>query len=860
MSVKGLEQSEAIARGVTARVKKSLDQTAGEVQAELDKIKYLLTDREAAQRWASNPANAEKLAQIRARMDEVEQLYLQAGDTTAARIFKQRTEAALKQRLTNLQAAQVDLSTMMAKSRCQTGQQISAGLTEVRQEGILTESYTQARRAGGFLSNFGRPHLEDVVTLETKAAGSKTIGKYMAELYTRYEAQIKSVFIDGIVRGDSYETMAKGLEASTGLSKRKAQLIVNTEANAIFNESVMGAIKDNPLVKGYRFRAVLDSRTSKICQEHDGEYIPKEDIKPGVNFPPLHPNCRSTVTTVLYNEDERKDTMQRYTKNGSNQWEEVPPGMTYQEYKDRFGFANSKNPRTYNPATRDIHDTTLARVTPTQYKGYVKPSRSATARIRRMVEAYQKRNGSGFDYMADVADNTFPEHDYKALADAVFRQAQAESGFDGLPLSQPSSVALKDAEKNGYTVMYRKFRSGEDREQFVSGAPFESVVKEDEYRCGTTLYSEKPEDMDGVTVVVVKSPSTRVLRIPGNDRHSAIRYAMTGDKNLNAVLRTMNEQDRIRMFPTLAVQYGYDGVEFPDGSFSLYNRTAAVVAEPEPEVVLPKAAVEEVSAKAVKQVQELSFEAYQEKAGKAHKFEWKDPNVSRPFRMPRDLQVLPDIKDDDPDALLVKRIRRYTGCAYEEMNAAARSAYFEEGYDERDLDEVDYIASQLYDKATKEDMVVWRDSGGVRELQGLWGLSGYDEDVLEKILYAEDDPSSVQEAIKEIASGDKVLTFDQLESTELVRGAFSSPEGRRVEFEIFVPEGTPGAYLGYISDYEHAESEFLFPPGISAKIRGVSVDGRSVRMKLEIIPSYSVPKSLSRTYDKLQKMAVEGGK
>ena len=67
-----------------------------------------------------------------------------------------------------------------------------------------------------------------------------------------------------------------------------------------------------------------------------GKYIAKKDVKPGVNFPPLHPNCRSTVTTVLVSEDVKKDTVQRYTKNGSNEWIPVPPGMTYPEFKRRI--------------------------------------------------------------------------------------------------------------------------------------------------------------------------------------------------------------------------------------------------------------------------------------------------------------------------------------------------------------------------------------------------------------------------------------------------------------------------------------------------------------------------------------------
>lgn len=583
MSVRGLEQSERIARRTQSKVKQALDRTAEEVKAEIDKLQYLLSERQAARRWASSPANAEKLAQIRSRMNEVEQLYLDAGDTEAARIFRRRTEAALKQRLTNLKAAELDVKTIMAKGRQQGEAQVISGLTEVRREGAVGEMYNQARSAGGFLVNFGRQYLNDVVTLQTKAAGSKTIGKYMANIYTQYEDQIKDVFVNGIVRGDSYEMMTDGLANATGLSKRKSELVIRTEANAIFNESIKDVIQDNPLVKGYRFRAVLDSKTSKICQKHDGEYIPKDKIKPGVNFPPLHPNCRSTVTTVLADEDERKDTMQRYTKNGRNQWEKVPPGMTYQEYKDKFGFANSKNPRTYNPETRDIHDKTLARITVPQYKGYVKPSRSATARIQKMLKAYRE----GDDVYIDcLKTNT----GFDKVAKALARQAQAESGFDGLPLQQTAEQFNKTVEKNGYRVLWRQFGREEDEASFLEGDGLYGKGSIS-FGAGTYAYNEAPtkENYGRKPLrMALKSPEEKILRFVGAETDKDIRNAQTPDDRINEALKAFQPAERKDAFAALAVEYGYDAVdarsETEGTNYTIVlNRTALIVEKPQVE-------------------------------------------------------------------------------------------------------------------------------------------------------------------------------------------------------------------------------------------------------------------------------------
>lgn len=336
MSIKGLEQSEAIAKSLDRRLKRMLNAQKRLLREEIDRIQYLLADRQALMSWRNQPANARRLSRILQGMTEVERLYLTAGQTRAAQIFKQRMQKQLQTRLTNLKANELEVQIMARQYEIAARQDMLRSFNRINNEARLTEMYAQARQAGGFLSNFGKAYMPDLITLETKAAGSKTLGEYMRNLFNTYETALKDVFVKGIIRGDSYQMMVRNLTQATKITAGKANLLIMTEANAIFNESVRDVIDANPLVKGYRFRAVLDSRTSDICQKQDGKYIPKDQVKPGVNYPPLHPRCRSTVTTVLVTENEKRDTMQRYTKNGSNQWVPVPPGMTYSQFKERI--------------------------------------------------------------------------------------------------------------------------------------------------------------------------------------------------------------------------------------------------------------------------------------------------------------------------------------------------------------------------------------------------------------------------------------------------------------------------------------------------------------------------------------------
>lgn len=587
MSKIGLEQSEKIAKSLDLKIKASLAKQKREIKSQIEKVEFLLGDKDAIKVWKTSAASPERLQHLLAEMDETERLYLEAGDSNAARIFKSRMKSSLQQRLTNLKANELEVKIQAEKFKAKTKNLMLQQLNTVKREGELNEMYQQSKKAGGFLSNFGRAYMKDLVTLETKAAGSKTLGEYMENLYNQNEKGLKDVFVKGIIRGDSYNTMIRNLQKKTKLTVGKANLLVATEANAIFNQSVKDVIHDNPLVKGYRFRAVLDSRTSKICQQHDGEYIPKDQVKPGINFPPLHPRCRSTVTTVLYDENERRDMQQRYTKNGLNQWEKVPKGMTYLEFKDKFGFANSKNPKTYNAAVRNIHDATLARITPNKYKGYVKPSVSATARIQKMVDSYVKNVNNistkeTKQYLDSVMDNTKQD----VVAKAMTRQAQAEAGFDGLPLQLDSKSFNEQVKKNNYKVLYRDFGGKEYKDKFLTGDQMygKGAYK---YGAGTYAFSKKPDLKDKqFTEIAIKTKDSKILDLTQSGSlergsHISIEDAATPDERINIELRKVPMQCRVELFSTLAIEYGYDlvkvRVSFEDPYYVILNRTAAIV-------------------------------------------------------------------------------------------------------------------------------------------------------------------------------------------------------------------------------------------------------------------------------------------
>ena len=103
--------------------------------------------------------------------------------------------------------------------------------------------------------------------------------------------------------------MSRNLVAKTEVSSYRARALVRTEPAYIHEMSTYDAYQEAGIEK-YRYLATLDRQTSKICQELDGKVfeIDKKEIR--VNYPPMHPNCRST--TIAYIEGVKGQRLARF--------------------------------------------------------------------------------------------------------------------------------------------------------------------------------------------------------------------------------------------------------------------------------------------------------------------------------------------------------------------------------------------------------------------------------------------------------------------------------------------------------------------------------------------------------------------
>lgn len=137
-----------------------------------------------------------------------------------------------------------------------------------------------------------------------------------------------------LISGQSIAKTSKQIRDRFNVAKYYSDRLVRTEVNH-FNNAVDAMAYENMGINKYVFVATLDSRTSKICQEMDNKVFEYKDKEVGVNFPPLHPNCRSKTRGYLGEKEEKM--LKRRARNPITGKNEIIDNISYEEWAKKNG-------------------------------------------------------------------------------------------------------------------------------------------------------------------------------------------------------------------------------------------------------------------------------------------------------------------------------------------------------------------------------------------------------------------------------------------------------------------------------------------------------------------------------------------
>ena len=129
---------------------------------------------------------------------------------------------------------------------------------------------------------------------------------------------VKQEIVNGMIQGINLKTMTKRVsERFETAKKNDVERLLRTEVNYVLNQATLDGYKEAGIEK-YEFSATLDSRTSQICSELHGEVFEIKKIAVGLNYPPMHPRCRSTTIPIIDYESLVKQGREEIGKKDNN--------------------------------------------------------------------------------------------------------------------------------------------------------------------------------------------------------------------------------------------------------------------------------------------------------------------------------------------------------------------------------------------------------------------------------------------------------------------------------------------------------------------------------------------------------------
>jgi len=258
----------------------------------------------------------------------LEEFTAKAKDNADGRWTKQLNEVYYRVRVSRYEALLTEIqqhAEMLAGNR---QKRMRRHLSDVYEDTYYRTIY-EIQRGTGFGVSFAkidREGLEKV--LGTEFAGSNWSKRIWGDR-DKLISELRTKLAQAFIRGESAERTARELADRMRVSLSNAERLVQTETAFFVGEATAAGYKASGVVDRYEILATLDSRTTETCRALDGKVFALSEREVGVNYPPLHARCRTTV--VPYFEDEI-DPGERIARDEDGQTYFVPGDITYERW------------------------------------------------------------------------------------------------------------------------------------------------------------------------------------------------------------------------------------------------------------------------------------------------------------------------------------------------------------------------------------------------------------------------------------------------------------------------------------------------------------------------------------------------
>lgn len=276
--------------------------------------------------------------------DSIQKLLLEIKNKDSGKnkqeLLKELEAPAYRARIERLQRLLQQVDTVMQNVYQQEQRFDTSFFEQLAENAYYRTIYNTQRKTGlGFsFSHVDQKQIERVLRMNWSGKHySKRIWKNTDDL----AKTIKDELLVSLLTGRTDRETAAVITEKFGGGAIAARRLIRTESCFFASELTAQAYKECG-IKKYRYMAILDLRTSKICRELDGEVFLVSERQAGKNYPPMHPWCRSTTISDI--DDETLSRMTRAAYNPeTGRTGKVPANMTYDEWYQKYVKGNTKD-------------------------------------------------------------------------------------------------------------------------------------------------------------------------------------------------------------------------------------------------------------------------------------------------------------------------------------------------------------------------------------------------------------------------------------------------------------------------------------------------------------------------------------
>lgn len=261
------------------------------------------------------------------RMDLIDYVK-EIEETNNDELLLELNTLSAKSRITRLEENLYQIQKILDKDYNFKHKEVKALLESGVKNSFTQTAYT-IDTLNGFHTAFNFISKEEIENIINLPWSGKNYSKRLWNNRTRLKEKVQEQIVQACIQGKDLRKCIRELSATMDTSIEVTKRLINTEHAYACAQGDLKMYQEFD-IDSYEYIATLDTRTSNICRHLDGRIFKLSEATPGVNFPPMHPHCRSTTVPA---DVENLGDETRIAKDSKGNYIYLKADTSYKDYR-----------------------------------------------------------------------------------------------------------------------------------------------------------------------------------------------------------------------------------------------------------------------------------------------------------------------------------------------------------------------------------------------------------------------------------------------------------------------------------------------------------------------------------------------